>query len=168
MAPRLYGSLLALGGFPVFLALHGAPSPLEFFVLAWMIFPIATACFLSRTGRYDAAQALSAFALTGIVTTVAANSGGINSVAVIWLVLIPLEAALSGSRRAVAVAALLAVGGVGLLMAASSWLGLAPGVARSTGALTALGTVSALIYATGIALGADSVVRGNFVRFGRE
>src|SRR5712671_58252 len=133
MAPRLCGSLLALGVFPVFLALRGMPSALEFVVLAWMIFPIATTCFLSRTGRYDAAQALSAFALTSIVTTVAANSVGI-----IWLVLIPLEAALSGSRRAVAVAALLAVGGVGLLMAASSWLGLAPGVARSTGALAAL------------------------------
>src|SRR5712675_488582 len=78
MAPRLYASVL------------------EFFVLAWMICPIATACFLSRTGRYDAAQALSALALTGIVTTVAANSDGMNSVAVIWLVLIPLEAALSG------------------------------------------------------------------------
>ncbi len=167
MAPRLYGSLLALGLFPVFLALHGVPSALEFLVLAWMVFPIAAACFLSRTGRYDAAQGLSAFALTSIVTTVAANSGGIHSAAVIWLVLVPLEAALSGSRRAVAVAALLAVGGVGLLVAASSWLGLVP-VARSTSALTALGTVSALIYATGIALGADSVTRGNFLRFGRQ
>src|SRR5712672_354966 len=137
MAPRLYGSLLALGVFPVFLALHGAPSALEFLVLAWTIFPIAAACFLSRTGRYDAAQALSALALTGIVTTVAANSDGMNSVAVIWLVLIPLEAALSGSRRAVAVAALLAVGGVGLL--AGPWLGLGSGVERSTGALPALG-----------------------------
>jgi two-component system, cell cycle sensor histidine kinase DivJ len=168
MAPRLYGSLLALGVFPVFLALYGAPSALEFFVLAWMICPIATACFLSRTGRYDAAQALSALALTGIVTTVAANSGGISSVAVIWLVLIPLEAALSGSRRAVAAAALLAVGGVGLLMVAGPWLGLGSGVERSTGALTALGTVSALIYAAGIALSADSLVRANFMRCGHE
>ncbi len=168
MAPRLYGSLLALGVFPVFLALHGVPSALEFLVLAWMIFPIATACFLSRTGRYDAAQALSAFALTGIVTTVAAYSGGINSVAAIWLVLIPLEAALSGSRRAAAVAALLAVGGGGLLVVASSWFGLGPGAERSTGALAALGAMSALIYATGIALSADSSVRANFMRFGRE
>jgi two-component system, cell cycle sensor histidine kinase DivJ len=166
MAPRLYGSLLALGLFPVFLALHGAPSTLEFFVLAWMICPIATACFLSRTGRYDAAQALSALALTGIVTTVAANSGGISSVAVIWLVLIPLEAALSGSRRAVATAAFLAVGGVGLLVVAGPWLGLGTGV--STGALTALGAASALIYAAGIALSADSLVRADFMRCGRE
>src|SRR5712671_210229 len=168
MAPRLCGSLLALGVFPVFLALRGVPSALEFFVLAWMIFPIATACFLSRTGRYDAAQVLSALALTGIVTTVAASSGGMNSVAVIWLVLIPLEAALSGSRRAVAVAALLAIGGVGLLVVAGPWLGLGSGVERSTGALTALGTVSALIYAAGIALSADSLVRANFMRCGRE
>jgi cell cycle sensor histidine kinase DivJ len=168
MAPRLYGSLLALGVFPIFLALHGVPSALEFFVLAWMIFPIATACFLSRTGRYDAAHGLSAFALTGIVTIVAANSGGINSFAAIWFVLIPLEAALSGSRRAVAVAALLAIGGVGFLIVGSSWFGLGPGVERSTGALTALGTLAALIYATGIALGADSFVRANFMRLDSE
>src|SRR5258708_11567242 len=109
MAPRLYGSLLALGVFPVFLALHGAPSALEFFVLAWMIFPIATACFLSRTGRYDAAQALSALALTGIVTTVAASSAGMNSVAVMWLVPIPLVAAFFGTPRGVAVGAFLCV-----------------------------------------------------------
>src|SRR5215831_11219473 len=168
MASRLFGSLLALGVFPMFLAWHGVPSALEFFVLVWMIFPIATACFLSRTGRYDAAQALSAFALTSIVTIVAANSGGINSIAAIWLALIPLEAALSGSRRTVAVAALFAIGGVGLLAVSSSWLGLGPDVARSTGGPTALGTLSALIYATGIALGAESVVQANFRRFDRD
>jgi two-component system, cell cycle sensor histidine kinase DivJ len=168
LAPRLYGSLLALGAFPVFLALNGVPSVLEFFMLAWMIFPIATACFLSRTGRYDAAQNLSAFALTSIVTIVAASSGGINSFAAIWLVLIPLEAALSGSRRAVAVAALLAIGGVGLLVVVTSWFGLGPDVERSSGPPTAIGTLSALIYATGIALSADSLVRANFTRLGRE
>src|SRR6266436_6413268 len=126
------------------------------------------ACFLSRTGRYDAAQALSALALTSIVTIVAANSGGMNSVAAIWLALIPLEAALSGSRRAVAVAALFAIGGVGLLVVAGPWRCLGSGVERSTGALTALGTVSALIYAAGIALSADSLVRANFMRCGRQ
>src|SRR5262249_61028418 len=115
MAPRLCGSLMALGAFPVFLAWHGVPSTLEFLVLAWMIVPIALACFLSRTGRYETAQALSAFALTCIVTMVAAASGGVNSSAAIWLLLIPLEAALSGSRRAGVVGPLLAAGGGGAL-----------------------------------------------------
>src|SRR5258706_14773770 len=64
MAARLYGGLLALGVFPVFLALHGAPSALEFFLLAWVVFPIFAAWFLSLTGRHDAAPAPFAFALT--------------------------------------------------------------------------------------------------------
>jgi len=168
MAPRLFGSLIALGVFPVFLAWRGAPSALEFIVLAWLIVPISAACFLSRTGRYDTAQVLSALALTGFVTFVAANSGGINSFAAIWLVLIPLEAALSGSRRVVAVAALLAIGGAAFLILAGWWLDLASTVERSTGMLAALGIVSASLYATGIALGADSLARANFVRLGLE
>ena len=57
---------------------------------------------------------LSALALTGIVTIVAADSRGIGSFAAIWLVLIPLEGAASGSRRVVAVAALLTIGGAAL------------------------------------------------------
>jgi two-component system, cell cycle sensor histidine kinase DivJ len=168
MASRLFGSLLALSVFPVFLALHGVPTVLEFLVIAWMIFPIATACFLSRTGRYDAAQALSALGLTAIVMTVAATSGGISSTAAIWLLLIPLEAALSGSSRVVAVAMLLAGGGTLLLIAANPWVGLGPGVAGSTGSTAVLGTMSALIYATAIVLGANSLVRANLARFGRE
>jgi two-component system, cell cycle sensor histidine kinase DivJ len=161
MAPRLCGSLLALGAFPVILAWHGVPSAVEFLVLAWMIVPIAIACFLSRTGCYEAAQALSAFALTCVVTMVAAASGGVNSSAAIWLLLIPLEAALSGSRRAVAVAALLAIGGAGLLAAAGAWFGLRPGVEHSS--LLTLGTLSALIYATGIAAGADGLMRSLWI-----
>jgi cell cycle sensor histidine kinase DivJ len=168
MAPRLFGSLLALGAFPVVLAVHGVPNAVEFLVLAWMIAPIAIACFLSRTGRYDSAHALSAFALTCIVTIVAASSGGMHSFAAIWLVLIPLEAAFSGSRRAVAVAALLAIGGAGLLAVAGAWFGLQPGAGHSSGLLAALGALSALIYATGIALGADGVALWNLVRLGHD
>jgi len=168
MVPRLFGSLIALGIFPVFLALRGVPSTLEFIVLAWMIVPISSAYFLSRTGRYDAAQVLSAFALTGIVTIVAVNSGGINSFAAIWLALIPLEAALSDSRRAVAVAALFAMGGVGLLILAGSWFDLAPAAGRWSGAAAAFGIVSASLYATGIALAAVSLARANFMRLGLE
>jgi cell cycle sensor histidine kinase DivJ len=164
MVTRLFASLIALGAFPVFLALRGVPSALEFFVLAWMIVPISTACFLSCTGRYDAAQSLSAFALTGIVTTLAANSGGSNSSAAMWLALIPLEAALSGSRRVVALAALFAIGGAGILMLAGWQFNLGSGVERSTGAVTALGILSALFYATGTAFGADPLAWANVGR----
>jgi two-component system, cell cycle sensor histidine kinase DivJ len=150
IAPRLIGSLLALAALPVFLALRGVPSALEFIVLVWMVAPIATACYLSRTGRYESAHVLSALALIGIA--VAAHSGGVNSIAAIWLVLIPLEAATSGSRRVVAVAAMLALGGAVLLMLADPAAGVS-----ATGAIAALGIVSVLLYATGIALGAEGI-----------
>jgi cell cycle sensor histidine kinase DivJ len=157
MAPRLCGSLMALGAFPAVLAWHGVPSAIEFLVLAWMIVPIAIVCFLSRTGRYEAAHVLSAFALTCFVTVVAVASGGVTSSAAIWLMLIPFEAALSGSRRAVAVAAVLAAGGAGLLAVAGAWFGLRPGVEHAW--LLTLGTLSALIYGTGIALAAGGLMR---------
>ena len=168
MAPRLFASLAALGTLPVFLVLRGTPSVLEFIVLAWIVVPIAMAYFLSRTGRFEGAHILSAVALTAIVAGVAANSGGVDSFAAIWLVLIPLEAAASGSRRVVAVAALLALGGAAFLILGKPWFALPPPADGAAGTLTALGIVSASLYATAIALGADSIARAHSWLLGIE
>jgi two-component system, cell cycle sensor histidine kinase DivJ len=160
IAPRLVGSLLVLAALPVFLAVSGVPSVLEFIVLAWMVVPIATASYLSRTGRYESAHVISALALTGIAITVAACSGGVDSFAAIWLVLIPLEAAVSGSRRVVAIAAMLALGSAVLLTLAAPAVGVSA-TARHAGAFAVLGIVSPLLYAIGIALGAERIARAN-------
>jgi cell cycle sensor histidine kinase DivJ len=109
IAPRLLGSLAAFAAFPVYLAMRGAPSSLEVAAFAWLTAPILLSWFLSRTGRYEGAHMLSSLALAGLVTALAANTGGIESFASIWLVVIPLEAALSASRRAVAFASALAL-----------------------------------------------------------
>ncbi len=161
IAPRLFVSLITLGILPIFLALRGVPTVLEFVLLAWMIVPMSTACFLSRTGRLESAYMLSALALTTIVSVVAAYSGGIHSFAAIWLVLIPLEAAVSASRRVVAVAALLALGAAALLIVLGPQFATASASIQANAALSALGVVSAALYATGIALGAEQVVRAN-------
>src|SRR3954453_7117081 len=104
MAPRLLGSLAALAAFPVYLAVRGAPSTLEAAAFAWLIAPILLSWFLSRTGAYEIAHVLSSLALAGLVMTVAMSTGGVESFAAIWLVVVPLEAALSASRRVVAFA----------------------------------------------------------------
>ncbi|MGD0025153.1 MAG: PAS domain-containing sensor histidine kinase, partial [Xanthobacteraceae bacterium] len=104
IAPRLLGSIAALASFPVYLIARGAPSAIEVVVFAWLVAPLLTAYFLSRTGRYESAHVLSSLALAGLVTVVAASTGGIASFAAIWLVVVPLEAALSASRRVVATA----------------------------------------------------------------
>jgi len=162
IAPRLLGSSMALVAFPAYLALRGVPSVLEIVVFAWLVVPILTAYFLSRTGRYEGAHILSSLALTALATFVALETGGIASFAAIWLVIVPLEAALSASRRVVAIASTLALGAAGLLMfcSAADLLPLPP--AQGNGALAALGIASAALYATGLALGAESLARTSF------
>ncbi len=161
IAPRLFGSLISLGILPVFLAVRGVPTVMEFVLLAWMIAPISTAYYLSRTGGFELAHMMSALALTAIVTIVAMYSGGINSFAAVWLVLIPLEAALAASRRVVAVAALLALGAAGLLLLVGPQFAASSSPVEANGTLAALGVVSAALYAAGIALGAEQVERTN-------
>ena len=101
MAPRLIGSLSAVAGLPVYLALRGAPSAIEALALGWLITPILLVYDLSRTGQLQRAQFLCSLSLTGLVTLLAAWTGGILSFAAIWFALVPLEAALSASRRTV-------------------------------------------------------------------
>jgi cell cycle sensor histidine kinase DivJ len=164
IAPRLLGSLAALASFPVYLVFRGQPSALEIGVFAWLATPILIANYLSRTGRYESAHLLSSLALTGLVTVVAWCTGGIGSFAAIWLVVVPLEAALSASRRVVALASLMAIAAAGLLAAVSA-LGLLPPaitLANQHGALAALGIISAALYATGLALGAEQLARISF------
>ena len=163
IAPRLIGSLAMLAAIPVYLAARGVPSALEVGVFGWLVGPILLAYFLSRTGHYEGAHVLSSLALAGLVTTLAACTGGIYSFAAIWLVVVPLEAAFSASRRVVALASTFALAAAGLLLALSllGWLARVPFAAPEQGALVALGIVSAALYAAGLALGAEALTRAS-------
>jgi cell cycle sensor histidine kinase DivJ len=164
IAPRLVGGLVALASFPLYIAFRGVPSLLEVGVFGWLVAPILIAYFLSRTGRYESAHILSSLSLTGLATVVALFNGGIASFAAIWLVVVPLEAALSASRRVVALASTFALVAAGLLLVlgAANLLPPPATVANGHGALAALGIVSAALYATGLALGAESLARTSF------
>jgi cell cycle sensor histidine kinase DivJ len=157
IAPRLFGSCIALAVVPVYLALRGMPTGLEVGVFGWLIVPILLAVYLSRTGRYDSANILSALAFTVLIAFLSWRTGGVGSFAAIWLVLVPIEAALSASRRVVALAAIFALVAAGILMLAGP--DRPPSAEIETGVLAALGVVSASLYGTGLALGAESLAR---------
>ncbi len=161
IAPRLLGSFAALASFPVYLVFRGVPSALEVGMFGWLVAPILISYFLSRTGRFESAHVFSSLALTGLVAAVAWHSGSIGSFAAIWLVVVPLEAALSASRRVVALALTFTLVAAGLLLAASATnlLPSATTTADEHGALAELGIISAALYATGLALGAQSLAR---------
>jgi cell cycle sensor histidine kinase DivJ len=159
IAPRLVGSIIALASFPAYLIVRGAPGLIELMVFAWLVVPILVAYFLSRTGRYESAYVLSSLALIGLVTMVAVSSGGIVSFAAIWLVVVPLEAALSASRRVIAIASIFALAAAGLLVLAGEFDLLPTPATSGNAALAALGIVSAALCATGLALGVETLVR---------
>lgn len=170
MAPRLLGSLAAFAVFPVYLAMRGAPSAIEVAAFAWLIAPILLSWFLSRTGRYEGAHVLSSLALAGLIMAIAGTTGGIESFAAIWLVVVPLEAALSASRRVAAFASLLALSCAGLLILFSQlgWLPAGDISAAERGVLMAFGVASATLYAAGLAFGAESLARTSVTLLSRE
>jgi cell cycle sensor histidine kinase DivJ len=152
IAPRLLGSLVALAAFPVYLAMRGAPSALEVLVFAWLVLPILTAYYLSRTGQYESAHVLSSLALTGLVTAVAAKPAASNpSPRSGWWWCRsrprcrPRAAWSHGIDACAAVRGLLISSALGAAAADRKGPALA-------GALAALGIISAALYATGLAL----------------
>ena len=161
IAPRLLGSLAALASFPVYVVIRGVPTALEVGVFAWLAAPILIVYYLSHTGRYERAHLLSALALTTLAALVALCTGGIGSFAAVWLVVVPVEAALSASRRIVALATALALTAAGLLLllGAGGYLPHAVTSPDQQSTLAALGIVSATLYAAGLALGAELLVR---------
>ena len=153
IAPRLFAGAFAFACLPVYVALRGAPGGAELAVFAAMLVPLAVAGFLSHTGRYDSALLLSSLALTLMIVLLALATGGLFSFAALWLAFVPLEAALSGSRRAATAACALVLAGAAVLLAAT--LG---GLAASAtpGPLGALAGLAAMLYAGSLALGATA------------
>ncbi|MEC9368564.1 MAG: PAS domain-containing sensor histidine kinase [Pseudomonadota bacterium] len=168
---HLLGGLLALAVFPVYLALNGQPTTLTAIVFAWLLTPIAMAYFLSRTGRLGVAHLISAANLTGLVTFAAYITGGISSFLLPWMIVVPLEAALSTDRRVV----LSAIGVAGLGLAAL-FLGrmaglIPPAIYLANPEMLALvGSASALIYSGGLAVSIQIIYRRSeeAVRLGEQ
>jgi cell cycle sensor histidine kinase DivJ len=163
VAPRLLGGLVMLVALAVAFVPRGWPSAFESALLAWLVAAFVIAYLKSRAGQYESAHVLSALGLTGLVTMVAFSTGGLNSFAAIWLVVVPVEAALAGSRRVAALACVVALGAARFLLITGMRDPTPAQVAADQPAMLAmLGIVSALLYATGLALGAESLVRTGF------
>ena len=157
IAPRFIGGLLALTALPIHLALGGVPSVMEIAFYGWLATPILIACFLSRTGSYERAQLMSSISLAALIAAIGLATGGITSFAAVWLIVLPLEAALSASRRVVMIASALALAAAGFLYLAGQSQALDHAAPPAT--LVALGLISAALYATGLALGSASLAR---------
>lgn len=133
--------VIALAFLPIYVALRGAPSVVEYVLVACLIGPLFAALTLARTGSLTLAHTISATSFAGFIVCVAAATGGVSSAATIWLVAIPLEALLSGSRRSAVAATIVAT--LATILIATLHL---------TGALAPSDTVSPFVASTVFAL----------------
>lgn len=154
---RLFGSFVLLASFPIYIAVRGAPGVIEVACFAWLIAPIVISYYLSRTGQYERAHALSALSLATLVTAVAIHSGGISSFAAVWLVAIPIEAALSSSRRVVSFSAVLSLACAGLLILLDvvGWLPVSQVPPHFSATFEAFGIASVVLYCGTLAFAAE-------------
>src|SRR6185312_2828912 len=121
MAKAGLGATLALA----FLALVGRPDSYEWIALAGLMAPaiLAALAFTALPLASLEQAALAIFA--GLIGYLAVLTGGVTSPLIVWLVLVPAEAALAGGRPAVARAA--AAAAIALaLVAAIQGLGALP------------------------------------------
>jgi cell cycle sensor histidine kinase DivJ len=151
IATRLIMGVVALAVLPVWFAIRGTvPHPAEYVVFACLIAPLFAALALSRTGSLPLAHTISAIAFAGLIVAIAGTTGGLASAATIWLVTVPLEALLSGSRRSATATTLVAIVAVVLIAlmdngtGASGWL---PQIAAPVFALVAIAHAGALVAA---------------------
>jgi cell cycle sensor histidine kinase DivJ len=124
IAARLIVPLVVLAGVPVYVALIGVPSALGLAFLVWLMAPLALAVFVSRTGRLEVAYIVSAVTFGGLAITLSLAAGSGAYLAVAWLALVPLEAALSRNTRVTIATGLVCALSVGAILLADrfGWL----------------------------------------------
>ena len=148
---RLATGAVMMAGLPPYLLWRGVPSGIEVLAIASLFLPVLAAVLLSRTGSLWVAHAVSSAGLTGLIVCLAGLTGGVQSAAIVWLVAIPLEAVVSGSKRATVAASLLAMAGVLGVAFTGSWMienptiALSASVAMPVFAITAIGHVAAQV-----------------------
>jgi cell cycle sensor histidine kinase DivJ len=119
IASHMLGGSVSAFVFAGYMAWTGAPGIATLVAAFCFLAPVGIALFLSRTGRLEIAHLMSAAQLAVLVALAAALTGGTRSFALMWLAIVPLEAALSADRRMMIMATVLAVGVLGGLHVAT-------------------------------------------------
>ena len=159
IAAHLFGGLIALAIIPFHILRAEEIGLLSLVLLAWSATPVAIAIFLSRSGLIGLSHLASSASLAVLVTIAALLTGGISSFALVWLIVVPLEAAISAERRVVVWSIMVACTSLVLIYAAgvADLLPPAQMLAMDSQTLTLIGIVTAILYAGGLAVSLQQV-----------
>lgn len=161
IASHVIGGALSAIVFAVYFTWVGAGGTAAAIACLCFVSQLVIALYLSRTGDLEVAHLFSAGNLTAVIVVASVLSGGSASFALVWLALVPLEAALSADRRIMIIASILAVAALIGLHAATlagaipSQMPLPVGEAN----LTLLTHLGAIAYAGALAASVQEIHR---------
>ena len=95
---QITSSLFAFVAFPIWILWSGTLTYEMAVSFVWLLGPLASALVLVRSRSLELAFLVSATTLAGLIATICAFTGGIQSFALVWLLIIPAEAALAKRR----------------------------------------------------------------------
>ena len=163
IAVSLAGGLIALGLMPLYLLVAGGTGLVEAVALIALAAPAPIALYVSHTGRLETGHVLSALSTCALIVWLATFTGGRSSYLLMGLAVLPLEAAISGQRRLVGVALVMALAAA-LSVLAMSHAGLMPASVLSPERADALANfipVVAIFYTGLLALRIEAIHRAS-------
>ncbi len=148
LVSHIVAPVLAGLAVPLHWVLNGGFDPLVVQALCWMMTPALVAAYLAKTGKLTVAYLLSSAILAILVGLVSAHTGGLSSFAVFWLLAVPVEAAMSGSRKVILAAVFLSAAILAMLGVAAEvhWLPASRVSAGDAQMYGVVGLSSALLY----------------------
>ncbi len=147
------GGLMALALYPFYFYRSHFPIYIDAAVLLWFLSPLAIVAYVCRTGNLVTAHLISALNLALFIVVGASFTGGLKSFLLPWLVIVPIEAALSGNKKIIVIsslgslAALLAL----YIMGHYNWL-YTQQITLNPELMVLFGVLTALLYGSAIAL----------------
>jgi cell cycle sensor histidine kinase DivJ len=148
---HLAGGILALGLVLPVLAFGGGAAAFPAIALALFGLQALAALFVAKTGRLAAGSVIAAGLFAAFLLWFTAHTGGLGSFALIWFLMVPLEAALFGDRRSIVAAGGMALASIGVL-AAIAFSGLQPAPAPAGTTIAFVAALAAVAYGSWLAL----------------
>lgn len=98
---HLATGLVVLAALPIYLAFVGPMNLVQAVGLLCLVLSAPVAMLVAQTGRLDLGHLVVGGARAAMIAWVALMTGGLQSLAIVWLAVLPIEGALSGSRSVV-------------------------------------------------------------------